>query len=189
MADNRTCIVTNRFGGPVSYRVPEMNVQRLFEPHETKKGIPFDELNALSMQPGGRALIRGYLFVQDEAIVNEILNTEIKQEQPEYLMSEEELVKWMPACSLPEFQDCLDYAPEGMKDLIKRYAVSLPLTDLNKINAIKEQLDFDVQEAMRMRQAELEGEETPALKSGRRVPIQAEQTSIPMRRASKYDIS
>ena len=171
MDRNTICIVTNRSRGPVSYRVPEMHVVRLFQPNETKRNIPYEELEAVSMQPGGTKLLHDYLFVQDAKVVNELLNMSVEQEQPEYLISEEELIKWIPACSLDEFKDALDYAPEGIKDLIKKYAVELPINDVLKRTAIKDQLGFDVNEAIRIKEEDLQGEESNASAHERRVKI------------------
>ena len=54
----------------------------------------------------------------------------------------------MDTCSLDEFKDALDFAPNGTKDLIKKYAVSKPLNDFSKREAIKAQLGFDVTAAV-----------------------------------------
>ena len=54
----------------------------------------------------------------------------------------------MNSCSLSEFQDAHDFAPEGVKDLIKKYAISMPLNAADKRAAIKEQLKFDIDRAI-----------------------------------------
>lgn len=54
----------------------------------------------------------------------------------------------MDSCSIDEFKDALDFAPDGTKDLIKKYAVSKPLNDYDKREAIKAQLGFDVSKAI-----------------------------------------
>ena len=43
------------------------------------------------------------------------------------------------------FKETLEYAPEGVIELIKEYAWRLPCNDLNKIHAIKEKTGFDAQ--------------------------------------------
>ena len=54
----------------------------------------------------------------------------------------------MESCSIDEFKDALDFAPNGTKDLIKQYAVSKPLNDYDKREAIKAQLGLDVSKAI-----------------------------------------
>jgi len=57
----------------------------------------------------------------------------------------------MQTGSLDEFLDCLDFAPEGVKDLIKNLAVDLPLNDVAKREAIFNKLGFNVDNAIRIK--------------------------------------
>ena len=57
----------------------------------------------------------------------------------------------MKTGSLDEFLDCLDFAPEGVKDLIKNLAVDLPLNDVAKREAIFNKLGFNVDNAIRIK--------------------------------------
>ena len=54
----------------------------------------------------------------------------------------------MESGSLDEFLDMLDFAPMGVMDLIKTFAVSLPLNDIQKRRALKEKTGFDVNAAL-----------------------------------------
>lgn len=132
--------VVNRSGGTCVYNIPEKHIRRVFQPHETKE-IEIDELTDIVSQPGGKELFYHYLMIEDNAVARKVLDL---NPQPEYELTEEQIPTWLVKCSLDEFKDALDFAPEGVKDLIKIYAVKLPLDDLNKINAIKEVLGFDV---------------------------------------------
>lgn len=141
-----SCSVANRSSGRVVYKIPEMNnLRREFYPHETKKNIPLEELEKLSQMPGGRNILYNYLMVEDKEIIRYLINKEIPIE---YWFSEDKLPGWMKSCSLDEFKDALDFAPEGTKDLIKKFAVTMPLDDRSKCGAIKEQLGFDVERAI-----------------------------------------
>lgn len=166
--------VTNRSGGTCVYKVPEMNIRRVFQPHESKE-IPVDELNAAVSQPGGRELFYHYLQIEDFATATKVLNL---TPQPEYRLTEAEIPTWLNNCSVDELKDALDFAPEGVKDLIKSFAVTLPLTDMNKITAIKEALGFDVLEA---------------IKNNAPDPDETPKTGAPTRRTTassikKYDV-
>lgn len=145
--------VTNRSFGTVIYNIPEMGVRREFSPKETKK-ITREELEALTSQPGGRELIEGYLLVHDAKALEEIVNIQV---EPEYWLTEEKIPSWMQTCSNDEFLDALNFAPEGVKSLIKDYAVKLPLNDYNKIGAIKDILGFDVMTAIKINKESQEG--------------------------------
>jgi hypothetical protein len=68
-------------------------------------------------------------------------------------------VELLKAGTQDEFLDCLDYAPVGVIDLIKKFAVSLPLTDYDKRQALKAKTGFDVDEAIKNQNAEKTEEE------------------------------
>lgn len=155
--------VTNRSYGTVIYNIPEMRVRREFTPHETKQ-ITKEELEALTSQPGGRELIEGYLLVHDASALEEIVNIQV---EPEYWLTEDKIPSWMNSCSVDEFIDALNFAPEGVKSLIREYAVSLPLNDFNKINAIKDILNFDVMSAINISKQSKENEK-PVVNMARR---------------------
>lgn len=142
-----TCTVSNKSAGVVMYSIPDMNINRSYAAHETKKNISVKELEQLSQQPGGKDLLYHYLMVHDPEIINYLINGEAA---PEYWLEEKDIPNWMQTCSLDEFKDALDYAPDGTKDLIKNFAVSLPLNDFSKREAIKAQLGFDVSKAIEL---------------------------------------
>lgn len=138
---NKVCNVTNKSCGLVIYKVPELNVRREFQPQETKKNVPVDELEQLASQPGGRTLIYNYLYLSDPEVLNEVVNQEVA---PEYWLKEEDIPNWINTCPLDEFKDAIEFGPFGTVDLIKKYSVSLPLNDAAKRAALKEQLNYDV---------------------------------------------
>lgn len=157
------CTVTNRSSGMVIYNVPEMHIRRVFYTGETKE-VDVAELEALVNQPGGRELIYGYLLIKDPVIAKRLMNIDLGNEV-EYNMSENEVKKWLNTCTLDEFKDALDFAPAGVKDLMKKYAVELPLNDVAKRDAMKEQIGFDVDAAITIKkEAETpeKGETKPA---------------------------
>lgn len=143
---DRPIQVTNRSSGFVAYTLPERHLRREFHPHETKT-VEYQELLEISAQSGGRELLYNYLLIKDPAAMREILNV---NEEPEYWLTEEKIPVWMKSCSLNEFKDALDFAPDGVKELIKKYAVELPLNDVTKREAMKEILKFDVTAAINL---------------------------------------
>lgn len=156
--------VTNRSNGTVVYKIPERHIRREFNRKETKK-IPYQEILEVAAQPGGRELIYNFLLIDSKEIVREGLNI---QEEPEYWLTEDMIAgDWMETCSLDSFKDALDFAPEGVKSLIKKYAVSKPLNDVAKRQALFEQLKFDVNKAISIVEADKESEST-SNENGRR---------------------
>lgn len=156
--------VTNRSNGSVVYRIPEKHIRREFNRKETKR-VPYQEIIEVAAQPGGRELLYNFLLIENQEVVREGLNL---KEEPEYWLTEDMIAgDWMNTCSLDAFKDALDFAPEGVKALIKKYAVSKPLNDMAKRQALLDQLKFDVTKAIAMNETE-----TPAAEStNRREPV------------------
>ena len=138
--------VTNRSNGFISYVLPDERIRREFYPNETKE-ISIDELHKVAVQTGGRELLYNFLFINDQKVVREVLNIE---EELEYWLKEAQIPAWINSCSLDEFKDAFDFAPEGIKDLIKKYSVSEPLNDVRKRQALLDILNFSVDSAIQI---------------------------------------
>ena len=137
--DNKIYQVKNRSASRVCYRIPEDGIRREFGPGEVRK-IPYAELEKLSYQAGGREMMTHFLqIIGEEAIADLGIHTE-----PEYNMSEKDVIELLKMGSLDAFLDCLDFAPVGVIDLIKSYSVSLPLENTAKRDALKKKTGFDV---------------------------------------------
>ena len=176
--------VKNRSAGVATYKIPELGIRRSFSPGETKK-ISADELEKLTYRPGGMALLANFLqILEPEAISKVGLNP-----QPEYHMSEQDIVNLMKNGSLDEFLDCLDFAPPGVIDLIKKLSVSLPLTDIQKTSALKAKTGFDCAAALRhvMEEKEDDGENTILKTTGER-RVKKEEVPAGRRTTPKYNV-
>ena len=144
-------LVTNRSASRVFYSVPELGIKsRQYEPGETKR-IKYEELEGLSFIPGGMELIRDYLLIQDEEVRNDIMG----EVEPEYNMTEQQVRDLIVSGSMDEWLDALDFAPEGVIDLIKNLSVAIPLSDTNKMKAFLDKKGVNLERMIRARQEEL----------------------------------
>lgn len=171
--------VTNRSASKVVYKDPELNIRREFMPNETKM-ISFAELEKLSFIPGGREMMANFLQLEPIAVKKIGIPAE-----PEYFMSRDQVQKMLLQGPLDQFLDCLDFAPQGVIDLVKQLSISLPLTDIQKRRALKEKLGFDVDAALRHIEEEYQEEQADKPKATRRVKI--EQPEIPTGRRTAID--
>ena len=160
----KTYRIKNRSASMVVYKIPEDGIRREFAPGEVKN-IPYSELVKLTYQAGGKEIMSDFLQLDDEELIYDF---NIKAE-PEYYMSEAQVAELIKSGSYDAFLDCLDYAPIGVIDLIKRLAVSLPMNDMAKVKALKEKTGFDLEAALANIRAEQEDEgeilEQPAQKT------------------------
>ena len=173
--------VTNRDRGSVGYIIPDLgNLNRQFESGETKT-ITFEELEKLSWIPGGRYILDNCLVIHDEEAINALLNGV----EPEYYYSKEDIKKLLMTGTIEEFLDCLDFAPEGVKNLVKDVAVELPLNDVEKRKAILDKLGFDVTKALELK-AITDSDGEVAETSKRRAAVPSKSTeAAPARRVIK----
>lgn len=148
---DKIILATNRSASRVFYSVPELGIKsRQYEPGETKR-IKYEELEGLSFIPGGMELIRDYLLIRDEEVRNDIMG----EVEPEYNMTEQQVRDLITSGSMDEWLDALDFAPEGVIDLIKNLSVAIPLSDTNKMKAFQEKKGVNLERMIRARQEEL----------------------------------
>ena len=140
--------VLNRDNGAIVYTIPEMNgLRRIYQSGEIKE-VSFEELEKLSYLPGGKEILADSLVILDN---KEAINLLLGAIEPEYFYTADDIIKLMKTGSIDEFLDCLDFAPEGVTELIKTLAVQLPLNDVAKREAIYNKLGFNVDNAIRIR--------------------------------------
>ena len=190
MLDKNTLIkVTNRDNGSVGYSIPDLgNLKRRFEAGETKE-VTMEELRKLSYTIGGSVILKEYLLIHNKEAVEELLGTV----EPEYYYEEEDVKNLLEKGSLDELKDCLDFAPEGTIELVKKVAVETELNDIRKRAAIQEATGFNINSAIEINKET--SEEKPEETKVRRASAPAtEATPVPTGRrtaaptASKYKI-
>ena len=181
--------VTNRDSGRVGYKVEELGVRRQFAPRETKE-ITFEELEKLSYLPGGSVLLKDFLIVKSEEAMKELgLNVE-----PEYFYTEKEIKNMLLNGTMDQFLDCLDFAPDGVIELIQKMAVDLPLNDVEKREAILEKTGFNVSRAIEIKNTKFDGDSENVSEHAeapkRRAATPVNDATGPARRAAtpKYTI-
>lgn len=135
--------VTNRSAGSLSYTLDELRMKRRFTTGETKD-IPFLELKTLYNTYAGKSILNEELCINNKEVVK-ILEMEV---EPEYYYTEDKIKEIMISGTLNEFLDMIDFAPSGVHTIIKNLAVSLPLNDVTKRDAILEKLNFNVTNAI-----------------------------------------
>ena len=177
--DNYIVEVMNRSDGSAGYTLEDSGIHRNFTAGEIKK-IPMSELRSLSYIPGGLVLLKQFLQVRNREAVEELIG----EIEPEYNYSADDVLKIMTQGSYDQFLDLLDFAPEGVRDIIKDYAVKYELNDVRKREAIFNKYGFNVDNAIKNNRLEKEAlakadnntENTQ--NTGRRVPIGEKKDAV-----------
>ena len=131
-----------------------------------------------------------YFLIQDKDIAHEF--SPLVSNEPEYNYTKEDIIKLVRFGSLDEFLDALDFAPEGVIELIKTVSIELPLTDTQKMQAYKDKKGTDLANLIKINEeAKKEQVETKATQQ-RRVATNVEEKETvqqPVRRvAQEYKV-
>ena len=130
ISDTTLIPVRNMVDHKVVYVIPELNRRVVFEPFQEKK-VPASELRALNYSTGGEVLLHNYLCV-----LNKDLRTEfnIPSDQVEYDWKIEDIHRVLEDLSTPieALEDALDFAPDGIRELIVDSAVKWKIPDSNR---------------------------------------------------------
>lgn len=176
--------VKNRGASTVVYKIADKGIRREFKPGQIMN-ISSEELEELTFQPGGTLILSQFLQILD---LEGIQAVRIKTE-PEYHMDEAAVAKLITSGSLDAFLDCLDFAPIGVIDLVKKLSISIPMVDIQKRKALKEKTGFDVEAALKHQEEDREDTQTTILKTnnGER-RVKTEEVPAGRRTAPKYNI-
>lgn len=186
--DDKTIVnVTNRDAGQVVYSLPDRGIKRTFNAGESKK-IELEELRQLSYATGGEFLLKNCLVVNNTDALS-ALNIEV---EPEYFYTEAEVKTLLTTGTLDELEDCLNFAPEGVIDLVKKIAVDEEIPDTRKRKLITEKTGFSIDNAINvnhiMSEETEEVAETPT-KTRKATPLKTvASTSARKAAAPKYKV-
>ena len=166
--------VTNRNNGFTGYTIPDTGITRSFNIDETKK-IDIEELKQLQYVPGGEYLLKHFLVINDKSAL-EVLNME--DVEPEYFYTRKEVEELLKNGSIEQLEDALNFAPEGVIDLIKDLAIKLEIPDVRKRNAISERTKCDISKAIEINQLSKNQDEEPntGVKQRRVQPVSTQST-------------
>lgn len=190
MLENNTMIrVTNRDNGSVGYTIPDMgNLHRNFQSGETKE-VTMEELKKLAWLPGGQYILENLLVIENIEAQQELLPSV----EPEYNYTRVDIENLLSNGSLEQLQDCLDFAPDGVVNMVKDIAVTTELNDMRKREAILEATRFNVSKAIEINR-ETEKDDVAAAPAGRRaapIKVTTQENVAPAGRrtaAPKYNI-
>lgn len=180
--------IENRDNTLVGYVVPESNIIRRFQAKEVKE-LPMGELRQMVQLKGHRNIIKNHLIIHSKEAVEELL----PEAEPEYFYNAKDVDFLLQRGTLDQLLDALDFAPEGVINLIKDEAVNIDLNDMRKREAIFDKTGFDVTKAIEIRRLGEQKVET-VVKTRRATPLnevaEESESNAPARRsaAPKYTI-
>lgn len=179
VSDDDMVEITNMMDCTTGYVVDLTGVRRFLPPHASFR-VKAGELRELSYQLGGIDLLQNYIRVGNPYLAAEFgVDT---KETIEYNWTQDDVDKCLTSGPLDELLDALDFAPEGIKQLLADRAIALKIPDVDKREAIKKALGVDITSAIQNRHAYDTEEEAEKKPARRRTAAKTE--SAPKRRRS-----
>ena len=159
--------VRNMVDHKVVYVVPEVNRRVVFEPFQEKR-VPAGELRALNYSVGGEVLLHNYLCVKSNDLRVEF---NIPADQVEYDWTIDDIHKVLEDLSVPieALEDALDFAPEGIREMIVDCAVKWKIPDSNRRKVISKMTGVNIDKKIEFLEQVEEGTEQPITTSRRRL--------------------
>lgn len=171
--------VRNRDNGSVGYRVPDLGIVRSFQKGETKE-VTMEEMRKLSYLPGGDYILRNCLLIDNADAVAELIG----DVEPEYYYTEAEIKELLVGRgTLAQLEDCLNFAPKGVLDLVKSIAVKNEINDLGKRELIQQKLGFNVSKAIEINKETAEDAPQEAKSQRNAAPVSS-PVAAPTRKAA-----
>ncbi len=142
LTDDTLVSIRNMVNHKVVYVLPDWNRKVVFEPFQERK-IPAGELRALHYTTGGYNLLHDYLCVENADLRAEF---EIPKDQIEYDWKLDDIKHLLldNNALIESLQDALDFAPEGIREMIIDYAVIWRIPDSNKRKVISQMTGIDI---------------------------------------------
>ena len=175
--------ITNLLDCTCGYIVDLTGVRRILPPHASFK-VKASELRELFYQRGGQELLHDYIRVGNKALAQEfgvdVDNT------PEYNWGRKDVIDALNNPNIDVLLDALDFAPDGIKQLIADVAVETEVADVNKRKVISDKLGIDVDAMITNKNLAAQEAEEKEEKPARRRTA-AKKTTTSTRRVKKTD--
>lgn len=172
---DRKIKVYNRTGGSLAYNIEALRTIRHWPKPGDYLNIGIDELIELKTVPGGMYILEHCVKIDDDEALKAIFDD--RDVEPEYKYGVEEVDYLLYEGTLEQLLDALDYAPEGVLDLIKtRSKNKLPNTTA-KVSAINEKFGFDLNKVVELAKsvAQDDEEKEEVVSARRATPVQTEK--------------
>lgn len=169
--------VRNRNRGTTCYKLLN-GIQREFAPGQTRD-IDLEELRELAVAPGGEYALKHYFIINDQ----DALSALSIETEPEYFYTEAEVKKLLEEGTLDQLEDCLNFAPEGVLELVKKISVETELPDMRKRKLIDKIIGFNVDNAITVNEIMNENDDDSAEKTAKPVRKAEAIATVPTRKA------
>jgi len=181
---NKKVSVRNRAKGSISYTIDALRVTRSWATTGAVINIPINELIELTTIPGGQKLLDKYLVIEDKEALSAVYDYELA---PEYNYGETEIDYLLHNGTNEQLLDALDYAPQGVLDLIRTMSIKKMPDTTVKVSAINNKFQINLSNlALNAAETEEDDKEEENTAARRSTPVELEKPIKPA--GSKYNV-
>lgn len=171
---NRKIKVINRTSGSLAYNIESLRVVRYWKKPGDYLNIAINELLELKTAAGGPTVLEDLVKIEDKEALS-VLFPE-NDIEPEYHYGEAEIDTLLYEAPIEQLLDALDYAPQGVLEIIKTRAINKLPNTTEKIEAIDKKFNTSIHK-IHILQIDQEAQEEEAPKRQRRTkPLIEEKT-------------
>ena len=134
--------VYNRTSGGLGYEIEALRITRSWAKQGDYLNIGIDELLELKTIQGGMELLEKYILIEDEEALKLIFDD--REVEPEYKYGVAEVDFLLYKATLEQFLDALDYAPQGVLELLLAGAKDKLPNTTAKISAMNEKYKINI---------------------------------------------
>jgi hypothetical protein len=160
LQDNMMVEVINNSTGSVSYFSELSRIHRKWDKPDSKKKVSLEELRELVSASGGYELLENFLLIKD-IDVREELGLPVNKE---YMLDDKE-IKALLKKSVDTIEATLENTSESIREKIAQAAIDTKLSDLEKLDVIKEHSGVDVLFAIQEKKEDEKQEKTDKKKT------------------------
>lgn len=183
--------VINRTGGSLAYKIDTLRVTRHWPKPGDYLNISISELSELKTVPGGNYILKECVIIEDKEALNILFpDTEL---EPEYNYGLKEVEALLYEADLAQLLDALDFAPQGVLELIKTKAAEKLPNETAKIEAINKKFKIDLVKINELYQEkEIKEQASKQTRERRTAPIigtkgSKQESSLPKYKIAKED--
>ena len=158
--------VYNRTSGGLGYTIDALRITRSWDKQGDYLNIGIDELLELKTVPGGMELLEKFMLIEDEEALKLIFDD--RELEPEYKYGVAEVDFLLYESTLEQFLDALDYAPQGVLDLILAGAKNKLPNTTAKISAMNDKYKININKMYELNQDTEVAEEGEAANTSKR---------------------
>lgn len=155
--ENKKVVIENMVNSRVGIDIPELRLTRVWERKGAKKPIEFDILKEAIYNEGVDYMFRNGILYIDDMDVKIALGLEEENAPAQIkVLKDEDCEELWNKVTLKVFKETLEEYPKEQLQVLADYAVARKILNLDKSNALRKKIGYDVVKVIQLGDSEEE---------------------------------